>query len=284
MRRDRRTLERGITVVVALLVVGSVLSGVPLSVGAQDQQQPAQETEPNDAPKGGTPIVSGQINGSLDPARIDWDWYVVRAEQGETIEATMNFETVGNADFEMRLESSNGTELDTADESSTQVGVAAVAPETGLYYIGITSFYYRDQQASPSTLPYTLTASPVMNSTPPSFTGSPDLADQPRSESEPNDDRANATRPRGAPITGTSSNNDTDWFAIDAEAGERVEVLVEFERFSNDSVMRMNMYGLRGISVRSSPHKPTGAHRWRRSPSTQAPITSSCGRIAPLRT
>lgn len=256
---DRQALQRSIRVFVALLIVASILSGVSLGASAQKQQQSTQEIEPNDAPKGGTPIVGGQINGSLDPAQIDWDWYVVRAEQGETIEATMNFETVGNADFEMRLESSNGTELDTADESSPQVGVAATAPETSLYYIGITSFYSRDEAASPNTLPYTLTASPVMNSTPPSFTGSPTLSDQPRSASEPNNDRDSAIRPQGAPIAGTmSSDNDTDWFAVDAEAGERIEVLVEFERFSNNSYMRMNMYGPEGYI---GPFEPSQTDR-----------------------
>lgn len=256
MHSPRRTLKRGITLFMILIVAGSVLSIAPPTVSAQDS---TQETEPNDAPKGGTPVVGGEINGSLDPAKLDWDWYVVRAEKGETIEATMNFETVGNADFEMRLESSNGTELDTADESSPQIGVAATAPETGLYYIGVTSFYYRDEAASPNTLPYTLTASPVMNSTPSSFTGSSNLTDQPRSEQEPNGDRDNATRPQGAPITGTmSSDNDTDVFAIDAEAGERIEVLVEFEEFNNDSYMRMNMRGPDGYI---GPFEPSQTDR-----------------------
>lgn len=228
----------------AFLLVMSVLSVAPSSVLAQ--QQPVEETEPNDAPRGGTPVLGDHINGTLSPAGADSDWYVIKVEKGETIEATVNFGTVGNADFQVSLVSPNGTQLDQTEGAEKQLGVAAIAPQTGLYYIGISSFYYTGVEASPSTIPYTLTVSPVMNTTPASFTESPDLSQQPRPETEPNDFQGNATRVRKAPISGTiQSTKDGDWYAIHANAGERIEAIAVFETVDNNTYLRVHMRGPR---------------------------------------
>lgn len=240
MLPENPTLKHGATLIIVFVLIMSVLSVAPSGVVAQ--QQPAHETEPNDAPQGGTPVSSTQMNGTLDPARADMDWFVLTVQQGETIEATIDFAAVESAEFEVSLLSPTGKQLDFASESSQQVGVAAVAPRTGTYFIGVSVSFYSDAKNPPKSIPYTLTVSPVSNTTPPSYTGTPNLSQQPQPEQEPNDFQENATRVRGAPISGTiQSTKDNDWVAIRAEEGERIEAIVVFENIDDNTYIRMSM-------------------------------------------
>lgn len=244
-------IKHSIVGAVTFVVVVSVLTAIPLGVVAQEQ--PAQETEPNDAPVGGTPVTTEEVTGTLDPASTDYDWYVIRADQGETIEATASFEASNpDAEFQMAIVAPNGTDLTSTNQAGEQVGVAAVAPTSGTYYIGVQSGYLAGIEPSRS-LPYSLTVSPTLDTTPPSYTGSPDPADQPQSESEPNNARVGGAEIQDAPITGSlEPTGDDDWFAIQANAGERIEALVAYGNVGNNTYTAIDLVAPNGTTIVSN--------------------------------
>lgn len=243
-----RTVTRGVLAVLVLAIIGIAVGTAVTGVFAQEDS--TTEIEPNDAPKGGTPVTAGEIAGRLDPARSDWDWYIVTPEAGETIEASANFETVGNANFVISIVAPNGSSLATNDADERQVGTAAVASEAGTYYIGVKSQYVRDEEASPNNISYTLTATPVMNTTPPAYVGEPNLSAQSQPETEPNDAQAGAMQVQGAPINGTlQPASDEDWFAINATAGQRIEGLAALNERNNTTQLRIELTAPNGTEL-----------------------------------
>lgn len=241
-------VKRGLALLVAFVVAAAVVG--PATTGVFAQQSSVHETEPNDAPVGGTPVTADHITGELDPARSDWDWYVVTADQGETIQATANFGALGNADFKLEIRAPNGTSLTYNSEQEKRVGVAATAPQSGTYYIGVRSVYFPGIEASPSTIPYNLTVSPAMSEPPASYTGTPNLSEQPRPETEPNDARLGATHVRGAPVNARfTSESDEDWFAINATRGDRIEALVTLDESKNRTAINMEITAPNGTAI-----------------------------------
>ena len=242
------TLRRAANLVVALVVIASVLSLAPPGVSAQES---TQETEPNDSPIGGTPVTTEEVTGALDPAGTDYDWYVIRADEGETIEATGNFEVPSDvSEFEMNIISPNGSELTSQLQPGSQVGVAAIAPETGLYYIGVQSTTTNTEIGLSGSIPYTLTVTPTLDTIPASYTGSPNLSDQPQSENEPNNARVGGAEIQNAPVNGSlEPTGDDDWFKIQAEAGQRIEATVIYENVGNSTNTELELVAPDGTEI-----------------------------------
>ena len=250
MKQHRQMFARAITVIAALFVVASVLSLAPSGVSAQEA---GQETEPNDASVGGTPVTTEEVTGTLDPAGTDYDWYVIRADEGETIEATGNFDIPSDvSEFEMTIIAPNGSDLTSEQQDGSQVGVATVAPAAGLYYVGIQSTTTNTEIGLSGSIPYTLTITPTLDTIPASYSGSPDLADQPQSENEPNNARVGGAEIQNAPVNGSlEPTGDDDWFKIQAEAGQRIEATVTYENVGNDTNSQLELVAPDGTSITS---------------------------------
>jgi hypothetical protein len=245
---ERCKLKQAMSLAVVLVVVASVLSIAPTGVAAQES---TAETEPNNASVGGTPVTTEEVTGTISPAGTDYDWFVIRAEQGETIEATGNFEIPSDvSEFEMTILAPNGSELASQQQAGSQVGVAAVAPETGRYYVGIQSTTTNTEIGLSGSIPYTLTVTPTLDTIPASYTGSPDLAEQPQSESEPNNARVGGGEIQNAPVNGSlEPKGDDDWFKIEAETGQRIEATVTYQNVGNDTNTRLQLVGPGGTDI-----------------------------------
>jgi hypothetical protein len=189
------TISRGylrrLAVVAVVLTV--VLGTVPPT--------PIAETEPNDDRSTADLVAAG----TTEPANLtqdDTDWFAVDATRGEAVELTVARPATESGSLRVSLISPSG---------DTVVGATAVFPgdpgtfgdvaeANGTYYLEVTgqSGRYNVSAAKPANDAF-----------------------------EPNEQQANATRlfdnPRG-PISGRLTANDVDHFAINADAGDPINV------------------------------------------------------------
>jgi len=188
----------------------------------------AEEGGPNDdretANRLGTPAeVDGVFPGEGDSV----DWYAFEVNAGQSVQIITYSWGVGSP----TIYGPDGNEIDVSFTSATADSTKGFeAPSTGTYYVR-----FSDSGAGEYYVVYSLW---VRLASPDSF--------------ESNENQGSAVRiDRGDERSGTITEGDEDWFAIDAEAGDQIAALVELQ---NDIIgpgqdVRIDLYAPNGSRI-----------------------------------
>ncbi len=185
---------------VALLVlstVGSVVGAAPLAAPSPP------EDEPNDGRESATPITPGEtITGGI-PDEADEDWFAFEVEAGETINLTARLGPGSGLKFHVL--GPDGGKVATTRGGDETISTGATATRSGTYYVR--AFHWTGDGATD----YSFTVRTYATT-----------------DREPNEDRANATPiPTGETVEDEISIGDTDWHAVDVEAGETINLTAD---------------------------------------------------------
>jgi len=196
---------------VAMLVIGMSFAGVASA------QTTGDSLEPNDDRDSATQLGSG---GSYDDLEVsseeDSDYFAVEADAGDTITATIEFAD-DNGDIDLELQDADGNYLDGSISVSDNETVSYTVSEAGTYYVEVYSF----------------SGAPTSYDIDVSTEESTSAADQ----LEPNNDRDSATDlGSGGSYDDleVSSEEDSDYFAVEADAGDTITADIFFDGDEGD--------------------------------------------------
>ncbi len=199
--------------VLMVLSAGCMAAGYTTDIGVDtnaQMQQVEQEVEPNDERQNATPIPTGETISAVGGQNATVDWFAFNVSSGTAINVRY-----GGPEGEIALYGPDGDLIQReSQEKGTGVWiVGGVAEETGTYYIRTDTGSSTVDAVSQPPGAYYFT---VRTATSDSF--------------EPDDDIANATPlESGIEVNATLTKGDADWFAIEAEAGQKINSIINIE-------------------------------------------------------
>ena len=210
MVRGKRRFARCLTLCfVAMLVIGMSFAGV---AGAQTT---SDTLESNDERSTATDVGSGDSYDGLSiHSSDDEDYFAVDVEAGERITADIEFEH-SDGDLDMVIQDSTGSTLAGSASVSDDESAEYIAQESGTYYVQVYGF-------GGDTAEYDVSI---------------DTEEVSGDSLEPNDERSSATD------LGTgdsyddleiSSATDSDYFAVQADAGDTITADIAFSHANGD--------------------------------------------------
>jgi hypothetical protein len=215
MVRGKRRFARCLTLCfVAMLVIGMSFAGV---AGAQTT---SDTLESNDERSTATDVGSGDSYDGLSiHSSDDEDYFAVDVEAGERITADIEFEH-SDGDLDMVIQDSTGSTLAGSASVSDDESAEYIAQESGTYYVQVYGF-------GGDTAEYDVSI---------------DTEEVSGDSLEPNDERSSATD------LGTgdsyddleiSSATDSDYFAVQADAGDTITADIAFSHANGDLDMTL---------------------------------------------
>lgn len=210
MKRTSRLSRVAITVVVVLLAAGMTM---PFGALAQSQE----EDEPNDAQEAATAIEGTSVDGEITK-QGGTDWFSKEFTAGETASFAVS-KSIREEGLKMELYAPNGSKIDQnfGYHGVGRMEVTAPADESGEYHVEIEAV-----DESYTDVPYTVYA-PADEAPPKKRSTEPVSGTQ--QEDEPNDNQSNQLT--GQEVSGEiSSENDTDWYAFQANANQNISLLL----------------------------------------------------------
>ena len=168
--------------------------------------------EPNWNPESAAPVTEGRYNVSISPG--DTDWYKVDLEAGDTLTVITRFSNAaGNLDLEVRRDSDGDGHyeyLEGSDSNTDNEQVAFTARANASYYINV-----EGRERYTTWVKYTL----VLDRVTPSETEA----------TEPNWNPESAAQiTEGTYRDREITRGDTDWYAINLDAGDTVNISAQF--------------------------------------------------------
>ncbi|WP_277552278.1 pre-peptidase C-terminal domain-containing protein [Halobaculum limi] len=252
-----------------------------------DRVTPAETdaSEPNWDPESATKLTEGRYDRELTVG--DTDWYAINLSAGDTLTAIARFSnSAGNLDLTVRRDTDGDQYyeyIEGASSNSDNERVAFTATQNGTYYVHIDG---RNRDTTSAL--YTLVLNRV----------TPDENDA----SEPTWDSDSAAEVTEGRYNRTITAGDVDWYAVDLNAGDTVNISVLFDNNVGnlDFVVRSNhdnddyLEYIEGASSNSdneqvaftARHNGTyyinieGRHQY----TTQAPYTLAIDRVTPNET
>lgn len=199
--------------VAVLMVLAAGCTAVAFTDTSADtnaqMQQNTQEAEPNDSRENATPITIGETISAVGGRNATVDWFKFTVSAGTAFNVRY-----GGPEGEVSLYGPSGDliQRETREEGGVWF-VGGVAAETGTYYVRTDTGNSTVESVTTEPGTYYLD---VLTATEDSF--------------EPDDDMANATPlESGVPVNATLTKGDADWFAIDAEAGQKINSIINIE-------------------------------------------------------
>mgnify|MGYP006279319525 CR=1 FL=1 len=191
-------------------------NGYDLNVTVEDD--PAADAgdryEPNDRMGDAASIETGDHDG-LSVVNGEEDYFAVSVDEGDRVSATIDFDHE-NGDLDLTLFGPDGDVLDSSYSTTDGESVEAVAESGGEYYVQVAGY-------DRATNGYDLTVS----------TAEAESAEN--DDLEPNDERENATEiDLGEHDDLRVVDGERDYYAVSVDAGERLNVDVEFDDAEGD--------------------------------------------------
>lgn len=187
--------------------------------------------EPNNSAATATPLSPGSWDGHV--CETDPDWYVFQVDAGETVDASVSFDTMGGTDVDMALYDAGGTLLAEADFNfSSPDPLSYTATSDGPLFLEV---YLSADDVLDDGSPYTLDLD--------LYTPQPCLPDP----YEPDDTPTTATLVTPGSLDATACLGDTDFFVVDLLAGELLTVAASFLAVDQD--IDLQLIDATGVAV-----------------------------------